>query len=253
MSVENTTGGDAGAVKPAGDGAPANAPSISIDELVESVATKLLPKLSEQVTGMGKRYSASLKEEITAMLKGNADTPKDGDDASKVNPDKVKVAEVNERLKTMEAAYQREHARAIKGLVEKAIADSHVTASARELLVTALSAQAREDEQGNLYIGPKDSEVPLKDYLANFLKGKDDLLEATARPGSGAGTDKGGFSPSNMPKTQAELMWSTSTDAAGRSVVSRNPAAMSVFIAQYGQEAFDALPKGARPAGRDKL
>lgn len=252
MSVENPTGATPGANPPAGTGPAANEPSIDLDTLVDKVAEKLRPALSQELTGGMKRHTASLKEELQAMLKGNAGTPKPDDDDKKVNPDKVKVAEVNERLKAVEAESARYKARAIKGAVSEALASAKVTASARELLITALSAQAREDEQGNLYIGDKDNAVPLKDYLTTYLKGKDDLLESSARPGSGAGTDKGGFSPSNMPKTKAELMWSASTNRAGLPIVTVTPGAMSAFIAQYGQEAFDALPDGSKPAGRDK-
>jgi len=253
MSVENPTGGTPTPNQPAGNGSTANEPSISIEDLTAKVAEQLLPRLSQEITGASKRHTASLKEEIQAMLKGNDGASKPADD-QKVSPEKVKNTELNDRLKKIEAESARYKARAIRGAVSEAVASAKVTTSARQLLIDTISATAREDDQGNLYMGDADNPVALKDYLANYLKGKDDLLEASARAGSGAGVDKGGsFGPGNMPKTQADLMWATGTDAAGRPVVERTPAAMSAFIAEHGEEAFRKLPVGARPPGREKL
>jgi hypothetical protein len=253
MSVENAGGTAAPNTQP-GTGGTANAPAIDVAAISAQVAESLKASISAEITGAVKRQTASLAEQLAALKpQGNADAPKPGDDG-KVNPERVKNTELNERLKAIEADAAKYKARAIRGAVSEAVASAKVTASARQLLIDTLSAQAREDDQGNLYIGQGEDAVPLSKHLAEYLKGKDDLLEASARPGSGAGMDAAGqFSAANMPKTKAELMWTAEKNPGGYQVVADTPNRVLDFIAQFGQAAFDALPMGAKPPGRPKL
>lgn len=225
----------------AGGGTPAPVPPAAVDpEVVKAAVAEAFKAVPEMITGAVKRQTASEVERALAAAKGNAGTPKPDDDPSKVSPEKVKNAELNDRLKKIEAESARYKARAIRGAVSEVVAAAKVTASARALLIDSLCAQAKEAEDGSLHIPEGDTQRPIADFLTAYLKGKDDLLESTARPGSGAAAGTAWAGP--MPKTKGEVLFIFGKDAKGRTTHTPRPGGQEAFIAAHGRAAFDALP-----------
>lgn len=199
-------GGGDGAGKPEGNGAPANAPSVTIDELVSAVAAKLEGNLANMVTGAVKRNVASALEGLDlAKLKGNADAPKDGDDkGKKLSPAEVQLAEVKRQVEALTKESQTYKSRALRAGVAELVTKANVTPEAAELLTDKFAGMVVEDESGKLHVKSGDESQPFSDFLTGYLKDRKGLLKSQAREGSGAGAG-GGWSEA-MPKTRRELM-----------------------------------------------
>jgi hypothetical protein len=255
MSVENTTGAQPTATASAGNGSPANEPSISIEDLTAKVAEQLLPRLSQEITGASKRHTASLKEEIQAMLKGNADAPKDGEHKGKqdkVDPRDLELTKLREELTAVRKEQDRALRDARDGAIAKTLADyealqgKKATPSGREFATMALSAAAQRMEDGNWAVKEGESAKTLTDYVASFFTARPDLLASSARAGTGATGSKGAQPPpSDMPKTKADVRWTITKDPI-TGQTKRTPRGLNYvkeFQRQY-PEVWSALPDG---------
>ena len=229
-----------GSPTPAGGqpaGTPAPASGVDLKAVIAEALASFEPRVAAMVTGATKRQTAEAIEALKVELNTGG---KPADDPSKVSPEKVKNAELNDRLKKIEAESARYKARAIRGAVSEAVSTAKVTASARALLIDSLCAQAKEAEDGSLHIPEGDSQRPLAEYLAAYLKGKDDLLESAARSGSGAASGSGWTGA--MPTSKGEVLYTFGKDSKGRTTRTARPGGLDAFIAAHGRAAFDALP-----------
>lgn len=233
------SGGD-GAVKPAGNGAPAPAPSVDVNAIVEAVTAKLEAQVANMVTGAVKRNVASAFEGIDLdALKGNGGTPKPAD-GKKLSPEAVRLADVERRLEVATKEAERNRARALRAGVLETVSKSGVTDEAAELLVDKFAAMVVEDDGGKLHVKNGDSSTPFADYLAEHLKTRKGLLRASAREGSGAG--QGNAWAGAMPKSKGEVLYTFGKDAKGRVTRTARHEGLESFLAAHGRAAFDALP-----------
>jgi hypothetical protein len=216
MSVEMPASGPQAPGQPAGNGSPANEPSISIEDLTAKVAEQLLPRLSQEITGASKRHSASLKEEIQAMLKGNADAPKPGDDKSKdkADPRDVELTRLRKDVERLTKEQDASIRDARDGVIAKALADyeaitgKKVTNPGREFGVLALEKALQRMEDRSWVVKNGDDTQTLADYVSKFYGDRPELLASSARAGTGAQGSKGAqVQSSDMPKTRQEVLF----------------------------------------------
>jgi len=246
------TGAESGANNTgSGDGAPDKSASVDPEAIKNAVAESLKAELSQQVTGAVKRQIASAFDGIDLdALRGKAAPDKSGDKGKdqKVNPLEVKVGELEKSLGDVQADAERYKQRAIRGAVSEAVSAAKVHEHARPLLIDQLSALAKEDDSGNLYVpGANDVPVPLADHLTTYLKDKAGLLASDARSGSGAGEQAGGWTEA-MPKSKCDIMYRAEKDPySDKTVVVQTPERRAAFIEAYGKEAWDKLPQGTQP------
>jgi hypothetical protein len=251
MSVENPTGGAPTPGPSAGDGAPANAPSMTIEELSAKVAEALLPRLSTEITGATKRHAASLREEFLGLLKGNADAPKTGD-KDKADPRDVELTKLRETVaklaKESEVSFQDARA----GIIAKALADyeavqgKKITNPGREFGELALRDHVQRMEDRSWIVKRGEDTRTLADFISAFYKDRPELLASSARAGTGATGSKGAQPPaSDMPKSKAEVRWTITKDAI-TGATKRTPrglAYVNAFKSQF-PEVWASLPDG---------
>jgi len=244
MSVEDTGGG--GAVKPDAGSAPDKGASVNVDEISGKVAEALKSQIADMVTGAVKRnLETSIASKFEGIdleaLRGKAAPVKPASKAGdeKVNPlqadyDAQKI--IVDGLKKDMDGYKT---RAMRAGVQEVLAKFKPTTASGELVLDKFAALVAEDDSGKLYVKSGDSTLTLEDSLTSYFKDRPELLQASAREGSGAGASTGWSE--KMPTTKAELMFQTVKSPSGQETQEATPQRMGAFIAAKGQAALDAL------------